>query len=164
MDKGIPYRWTKVRNGIGTIAIVSIEVIPNENRNEIVEHYAGQGFSGQGHIEEVSAEGYKSWKTAAKKGLEYGFSLADTFWTVHIRKIEGQAFIETNPTVVGYTILRAFLEKIGYPLNQEEIEKLEEFVMSSWTKPHQELIPDFFTLTFTTYFPDQGSPNISFVQ
>ena len=131
-----------------------IEVVPNESRNEIVEHYTGQGFTSQGNIEEVPAEGYNSWKIAAKNGLEYGFSLVDTFWTVHIHKIEGRTFSDTNATVVGYTILRAFLEQTGHSLAEQHIQKLEEFVMRSWTKPYKELIPDFFRLTFTAHQPD----------
>ena len=61
---------------------------------------------------------------------------------------------DTNATVVGYTILRAFLQHAGHSLEEQQIQKLEEFVMSSWTKPYKELIPDFFTLTFTAYQPD----------
>ncbi|MFT3675464.1 MAG: hypothetical protein QM781_06155 [Chitinophagaceae bacterium] len=146
------YRWTKFENGIGTVAIVTLNVEPNINsKNEIREHYSGKGFTSQGYIEEVSQYGYESWKIAARKGLEFAFSRVNNFWTVDIIKIEGRAFTDTNPTVVGYTVMRAFFDKINFQPDQGEIGRLEEFVMSSWTKPYQELIPDFSSMKFVEY-------------
>ena len=85
------YRWTKIKNGIGSVALVTVDVEPNSfETNQILEHYSGQGFTSQGDIEEVPEIGYDSWKIAARHGLEYAFSLIDTYWTVHINKIEGR--------------------------------------------------------------------------
>ena len=146
------YRWTKFKNGIGSVAIVSIDVVPNSLKQNIIqEHYSGQGFTSQGNIEVVPENGYDSWKLAARHGLEYAFSLIDTYWIVHINKIEGRVATDTNPTIVGYTVLRAFFDKINFQLNANQINILEEFVLSSWTKPYKELIPDFFSLTFTEF-------------
>ena len=146
------YRWTKVINGIGSFAVVTLDVhLNNNNQNEIIEQYTGKGFTGQGNIEEVPPQGYDSWKAAARNGLEYAFSLIDSFWTVNIIKIEGRSFTDTNPTIVGYAVIRAFLDKINFKLDPKHIDKLEEFVLSSWTKPYKELIPDFANLTFTEY-------------
>ncbi|OQP44637.1 hypothetical protein A4H97_09735 [Niastella yeongjuensis] len=144
------YKWTKIKNGIGYVAIVNIEVFPNlEGTNEINEHYNGIGFTSQGYIEEVSAKGYDDWKAGARSGLKYGFSLVDRYSTVQINKIEGLTS-DTNPTIVGYTILRAFLDSINHELDNDQIRKLEEFVLCSWTKPNHLLIPNFFTLSFET--------------
>ena len=77
--------------------------------------------------------------------------MGSSFWTVEIIKIEGRAFTDTNPTIVAYTVLRAFLDKIDFQLNLNQIEILEEFVLSSWTKPYKELIPNFFSWSFTEY-------------
>jgi len=143
------YRWAKFRNGISSVAIVEMDVFPNSQRaNEIIEHYSGQGYTSQGNLEEIPEKGYDSWKIAAKRGLEYAFSLVDNNWTVHINKIEGLS-TDTTATIVGYTMLRAFLDKINFELSNKQIDKLEEFVLSSWTNPYKELIPDFFSLTFT---------------
>lgn len=148
----IPYRWVKIKNGIGQVAIVTLAAAVNENnKNEIFEYYTGAGFTSQGNIEEVPADGYESWKIAVRNGLSYGFSLASGFWTVSIYRIEGRAHIDTNPTVVGYTAFRAFCSQAGLQLEENKIDMLEQFVKSSWTKPYQELIPDFFNLTFTEY-------------
>jgi hypothetical protein len=145
------FRWTKFTNGIGYVAIATLEVEQNpSNQNEIIENYNGHGFTSQGAIEEVSKNGYNSWKIAARDGLAYAFSLIDSYWTVHLNKIEGIT-TDTNPTIVGYTVLRAFFDKINFQLTSEQIEKLEEFVLNSWANPHKELIPDFFNLTFTEF-------------
>jgi len=146
------YRWTKFKNGIGSVARVTLDVEQNSfEQNQILEHYSGQGFTSQGDIEEVPENGYDSWKIAARHGLEYAFSFIDTYWTVHINKIEGRIATDTNPTIVGYTVLRAFFDKINFQLTDKQIEILEEFVLSSWTKPYKELIPNFFNLTFTEF-------------
>lgn len=58
---------------------------------------------------------------------------------------------DTNPTVVGYTILLAFLDRIGIRLKSEQIEIFEDYVLKSWVKPYKEVIPDFFNLTYTEY-------------
>ena len=147
------YRWKKIRNGIGSVAMVTLEVFENNsNQNEIIERYSGQGFTSQGSIEDIPANGgYDSWKIAARHGLEYAFSLIDSFWTVDLIKIEGRAFTDTNPTIVGYTVLRTFFDKINFQLEQNQIDILEEFVLSSWKKPYIELIPNFFNLTFTEF-------------
>lgn len=140
------------KNGIGCVAIVNIDVLPNiSGHNVIKEHYAGKGFFSQGYIEEVPEAGYESWKLAAIKGLEFAFSMVETNWTVHINKIEGRAFTDTNPTVVGYTIMMAFFDKIGFQPNVNQIGVFEEFVSKSWNKPYKELIPDFFNMTYTEY-------------
>jgi hypothetical protein len=146
------YRWVKYQNGVGAFAIVTLSVEPNQNNvNEIRDHYSGNGFTRQGDIEEVPKNGYESWKIASRKGLEFAFTCVDKFWTVDIIKIEGRAFTDTNPTVVGYTVIHAFFEKINFQLDQEKINSLEEFVMRSWTKPYQEMIPDFLNMKFEKY-------------
>jgi hypothetical protein len=154
-QKSKPYRWTKFKNGIGSVAMVYIDVVPNlVGINEIKEHYAGQGFTGQGYMEGVPENGYDSWKIAARCGLEYAFSLVDNYWTVHINRIKGIS-TDTNPAIVGYTMLRAFLDRINFELDNSQIETLEEFVLSSWLKPDQQLIPNFFDLTFTEHTHDK---------
>jgi len=152
LDQTNDFKWKIFKNGIRCFAIVNIDVSPNlSGRNEIKENYSGKGFYSQGYIEEVPEFGYQSWKLAAIKGLEFAFSLVDTNWTVQINKIEGRAVTDTNPTVVGYTIMMSFFDKIGFQLDIEQIGIFEDFVSKSWAKPYKELIPDFLNLTFTEY-------------
>ncbi|MBK6833655.1 MAG: hypothetical protein IPG89_04995 [Bacteroidetes bacterium] len=144
------YRWTKYKNGISSVAVVSINVESySVGPNTIIENYSGQGFNSQGAIESVPPIGYESWKIAAKHGLEYAFSLTKDNWKVTINSIEGRSVTDTTPSVVAYTIFRAFCDKINLTLSEEVISKLEEFVLSAWTNPYKELIPDFYTLTFS---------------
>lgn len=146
------YKWAKIKNGAVSVALVALDVEHSSSgRNQIIECYTGKGFTSQGMIEEVPENGYDSWKIAARHGLEYGFSLVDAFWTVTIHKIEGRVGTDTNPAIVGYTVLRAFLDSINFQFSEKHIETLEDFVLSSWTKPYRELIPDFFSLTFTEF-------------
>jgi hypothetical protein len=146
------YRWTKSKNGISMIAIVTLTVEHSSNgRNEIREHYSGKGFTSQGYIEDLPPNGYESWKIAARRGLEFAFSLISNFWTVDLIKIEGRAFTDTNPAVVGYAVMSAFFDKVDFQLDQETRDRLEEFVVTSWAKPYQELIPDFLNLKFEAY-------------
>jgi hypothetical protein len=146
------YRWAKFKNGIGSVAIVTIEVEKNStNQNQILENYNGQGFTSQGEIDEVTENGYNSWKIGARNGLDYAFSLIDSTWSVRINKIEGRIATDTNPTIVGYTVLRAFLYKINLELTQDQIKTHEDYVFSSWTNPYKELIPDFFNLSFKEF-------------
>jgi len=148
-----PYIWKKFANGFGSAAIVNLTTIANNlGQNEILENYSGHGFRSQGYIESVPEVGYDSWKIAAKKGLEYAFSLIETNWTVTINSIEGRAVTDTNPTIVGYTVMRAFFDKIDFHLSSDQIAVLEEFVISSWNKPYVELIPNFYNLTFSEYY------------
>ena len=151
MKKGNTYRWAKVKNGIPNIAIVHLDSSENlSQQNVINEYYSGKGFIGQGIIEDISSRGYDSWKIGAIKGLEYAFSKTEKFWTVDLFSIKGMT-TDTNPTIVGYTVIRAFFNQIHYNLTPEEIENLENFVSSSWRNQYKELIPDFFTLTFSEY-------------
>ncbi|PSL33315.1 hypothetical protein [Chitinophaga ginsengisoli] len=151
-DENDSFRWKISKNGIRSVAFVNIEVFPNpQGRNEIEEHYSGKGFVSQGYMEEIPAIGYDSWKLAARNGLQYAFSLITTHWTVRIHKIEGRSVTDTNPTVVGYTVLLAFLDKIGFRIDREQTDMFEAFVLNSWTKPYKELIPDFFNLSYMEY-------------
>lgn len=146
------YRWTKLKNGRGCVAIVDISVDKiSSYKNEIVENYSGDGFTGQGNIESAPKNGFDSWKIAARHGLEFAFSLTKDHWRVTINSIEGRAITDTNPTTVAYTIFRAFCSKANLDITNYDLDDLEKFVLSSWTNPYKELIPDFFKRTFDEY-------------
>ncbi len=142
------YKWIKVRNGITLVGMVDLDIQKNESgENIIIENYSGDGFTSQGDIESVLEIGYDSWKMGAKNGLEYGFSLVEGHWTVIIKKIEGLS-TDTNPTIIGYTALLAFLNGCEYKINSMETECLEKFVVESCKSTDKEEIPNFFELKF----------------
>jgi hypothetical protein len=145
------YRWAKAKNGISNFAVITLVINEsNTDENFVNEYYSGDGFTSQGSIEEVPAKGYDSWKIGAIRGLEYAFSKTKKYFVVNIISIEGIS-TDTNPTVIGYTIIRAFFDQINLESDNEEINKLEDFVVKSWMSTCEECIPDFFTLTFTEY-------------
>ena len=148
MDADKPYIWRKNRLGF---AMITLDVAESEN-NSITEQYSGQGWVGQGNILEVSESGFESWKMAARLGLEYAFTLTGKHYSVQISKVEGLIITDTNPTVIGYVTMRAFLNRVAYTMTDEEINTLEKFVAESWKKPYdKEFLPDFFSLTFKEY-------------
>lgn len=134
-----PYRWATVKNGIPNVAIIELFISENDLGENFI-HESNQN----------SKLGFQSWRIGARKGLDYAFSKTKKHWNVHIHSITG-TLLDTNPTVVGYTFIKAFFHKINYEINTEEIDKLEDFVSKSWIKPYKEFIPDFLNLTFTEY-------------
>ena len=144
------FKWQKLRNGKLYTARVNIDVRPGFlTRNEIIENLTGEGFRSQGVAECVPLNGYDSWKAGAKRGLDYGFTLVDKNWRVVLNSIEGFS-TDTNPTVVGYVTLLAFLDQIQFRLDNEQSARLENFVFESWNKP-EESIPDFIHLRWEVH-------------
>jgi hypothetical protein len=142
------YRWVKHRHGF---AIITLEVSKiKSNSNEIFECYSGNGWTGQGQIDEIPEDGYDYLKLGAKKGLEYAFSFIEGNWRIKLHRIEGMFITDTNATVVGYAVIRAFLDNIDYPLLEDKIEELEKFVQVSWQEDFNH-IPNFKELTFEPF-------------
>lgn len=139
MDNLKSYRWATVKNGIANVAIIELSI----SENNLDENFVYESIQN-------SKSDFQSWRIGARKGLEYAFSKTEKYWNVNIHSITG-TLLDTNPTVVGYTFIKAFFDKINCKINTEEIEKLEDFVAKSWTKPYKEFIPDFLNLTFKEY-------------
>ena len=55
--------------------------------------------------------GKKDWKRGLKKGLEFAFLNSLDFWTIEINGLKGRSFMDTNPTIIGYTGILAFLNR-----------------------------------------------------
>ncbi|MNU11925.1 hypothetical protein D3C72_2601630 [compost metagenome] len=56
--------------------------------------------------------------------------------------------MDTNPTIVGYTGILAFIEQTNVVISNEIIQDIEEFVYSSWYNGNEKKIPDFNELIF----------------
>jgi hypothetical protein len=141
------YKWGMQKNGKGYVAQVSISVKANHQcENKIVENYYEMSTYDQYNNYTMP----EPWKMGARHGLEFAFSLIDTYWTVNIHKIEG-IIIDTNATIIAYTILNAFFEKIDLTLEPSKREQLEALVFSSRNESYKEVIPDFFNLTLKAY-------------
>nr|WP_294934853.1 hypothetical protein [uncultured Flavobacterium sp.] len=148
IDNNLDYKWLKVKNGKPFFAVINLEIVQTDSENEIIEAYCGKGFTSQGVLESVPEKGYDHWKIAVKTGLEFAFSLTDSFWKVRINSLEGRIFMDTNPTIVAYTAILAFCEQTQTNLDSELKERLENFVFSSWDKGNENLQPNFKNLEF----------------
>ncbi|MGO4770204.1 hypothetical protein ACEN2I_00950 [Flavobacterium sp. W22_SRS_FK3] len=150
----LDYRLLKIKNGKPFFAIINLEISTNYNQNEIIEEYTGEGWIRIGDIENVPAKdiegkiGYKDWKEAVIKGLEFVLSKTNQKWTVKIKKIEGRIATDTNPTIVGYATILAFCKQTNLELDLDLNSKIENFAFNSWENKNYEKIPNFINLNY----------------
>ncbi|MFC6095529.1 hypothetical protein ACFPVY_02635 [Flavobacterium qiangtangense] len=138
----------KVKNRKPFFAIINLEVYKSDFENEIIEEYCGEGWLRQGVIESVSMKGYEDWKKAVKNGLEFAFSKSAEKWKVKIKKVEGRIATDTNATIVGFATILAFCEQTNLNLDNDVIERIENFTFKSWENKNDEKIPNFLNLDY----------------
>lgn len=154
IDDKLDYRLLKFRNGKPFFAIINLEISANENQNEIIEDYIGEGWIRMGDIESIPGKntegkvGYEDWKKAVVKGLEFAFSKTNKKWSVKIKKVEGRIATDTNPTIVGYATILAFCKQTNLELDFDLNSKIENFTFKSWENKNDEKIPNFINLEY----------------
>jgi hypothetical protein len=151
IDDKLDYRLLKIKNGKPFFAIINLEISSNDKQNEIIEEYAGEGWTRLGDIESVPAKGikgYEDWKKAVIKGLEFVFSKTNTKWTVIVKKVEGRIATDTNPTIVGYATILAFCKQTNLELDSITNNNIEAFTFKSWDNKNDEKIPNFINLDY----------------
>ena len=132
-------KFGEYRNGLPHFARVVLSVDTPSEAPGVTFSCSGTGFTAQGSIEEVPAEGYDDWKAGAEKGVVFALSaIAQSCCRVDIQRIEGLT-TDTNPTIVGYVAAKAVWAAIGIHPPAEVDEKLLDLVFSSWEKPHDEI-------------------------
>lgn len=157
VNKALDYQWRKIKNGKPFLAVVNLEVSPNENQNEIIEEYTGKGWVGMGYFASIPAKdeagkaGFSDWRKAVLKALKFVLSKTETKWTIKIKKVEGLLITDTNPTIVGYTVILAFCKETNLELNSDLMEQLENFTFRSWEGKNYEKIPSFTNLQYEDY-------------
>ncbi|WP_264530688.1 hypothetical protein [Flavobacterium sp. N502540] len=57
--------------------------------------------------------------------------------------------MDTNPTIIGYTCILAFIEQSNVLIDEQIIKEIEEFVYSSWYNGNEDKVPNFSELTFS---------------
>lgn len=128
--------------GKGYIARVTVRVNLSSETSSIVTACSGDGWSGQGNIEEVSATGYDNWKAGAIAGIRYALETARCQnCSVIVTRILGIA-TDTNPTIVGAAAINAVWKAIDYIPSDLEQNQIEVLVLSSWEHSPDKL-PDF---------------------
>ncbi|MEO7977464.1 hypothetical protein [Flavobacterium sp.] len=148
IDENLDYKLLKIKNGKPFFAIINLEIIKNEERNEIIEEYCGDGWQRQGDIESVPMKGYEDWKKGVINGLEFAFSKSNEKWKIKIKKVEGRIATDTNPTIIGFATILAFCKQTNLKLDDTEMEKIENFTFKSWENRNDEKIPNFINLEY----------------
>ena len=145
-SSGQDFRWMKFKNGRLHLAIVNLHIEHNDIGNEIIENYPEARFCNNSI--EVGTNGFEDWKMALKAGLNFAVSHSMDFWTITINDLLGKPFIDTNPAIVGYTGILAFMQQTNVVINSQIIQDIEGFVYSSWYDGNETKIPDFNELVY----------------
>lgn len=140
------FRWMKVKNGRLHLAVVNLNIQKNDTRTEIIENYPLGGFCNNSI--EVGMNRFEDWKMALRIGLEFVASHSEDFWIITINDLSGKPFMDTNPTIVGYTGILAFLKQANIVMDEEVLQRLEVYVFRSWEGSNADKIPNFNDLTF----------------
>lgn len=154
INETLDYQWRKIKNGKPFFAIINLEISSNDNQNEIIEEYNGEGWVGIGYLATIPAKdesgkaGFSDWRKAVIKGLEFVLSKTETKWTVKVKKAAGLIATDTNPTILGYTAILAFCKQTNTELDSDLIQQLEDFTFRSWENKNHEKIPNFTNLQY----------------
>ncbi|MBE8726956.1 hypothetical protein [Flavobacterium hungaricum] len=154
INETLDFRWQKIKNGKPHFALINLEISPNDNQNEIIEEYSGEGWIGMGYFASIPAKdvpgtaGFADWKKAVLKGLQFVFSKTETHWSVRIKKVEGLIATDTNPTILGYATILAFCKQTNIELDPDLMKAIEDFTFRSWEGKNYEKIPNFMNLQY----------------
>ncbi|HEX2913949.1 MAG TPA: hypothetical protein VH186_24305 [Chloroflexia bacterium] len=132
---GVFVRQSKV----GYFARVEIQVETGVEKTYFEIRCKGNGFRGQGYIEEVPENGYEDWKFGAIIVLNYALRKLDSpICKVTVIKIEGLTS-DTNPTIVAAAAINALWKAYNYVPNIELQNYIEEEVLRSWALPQMSI-------------------------
>ena len=133
MNKG-EGKFARYKRGASHLAYVILEIDSGVAATTIDFECFGEGFVGQGYVEEVPAVGYDDWKAGAKVGIEFALKTARlTTSRVVVKQISGLT-ADTNPTSVGAAASIATWNAIGYTPEPEVMERIEGIVFASWSR------------------------------
>lgn len=122
----------RIRDGLPHFATVEVTLCWPAQELSIAFDCHGQGWLGQGIIEEVSAEGYDDWKQGASLGIRYALARCSTLpCHITVTRIEGLT-TDTNPTIVGIAAIQAVWSATEYKPSAEEHAFIEQLLSQSW--------------------------------
>ena len=132
MKKG-EARFIRQYNKAGYFALVKLEAESEWNTLDITTDCHGNGFTAQGYIEEVPANGYDDWKQGAINGVKFALEAINKQNTkVIITHIEGLT-TDTNPTIVAAAAARALWNALEIEVSEVTEKNMEDFVLQSWS-------------------------------
>ncbi|MFD2942039.1 hypothetical protein [Flavobacterium notoginsengisoli] len=134
------FRWMKVKNGRLHFASIELDIQKNDFENKIVDDYLVNGFKND-------SEGIKPWKKGLIRGLEFTLSKSSNFWTIVIKELQAPV-LDSNPAIIGYTAILAFIEKTKIIIDEDDLRKIELFVYESWKGSNADKVPNFNKLIF----------------
>jgi hypothetical protein len=132
-------RFVRYHGGRTYFARVTLTVEPDD-AVAVRFQCAGDGWVGQGYIEEVPAAGYDDWKAGAAAGIRFALRVAGAAGRVTVTKIEGLT-TDTNPSVVGAAAALAVWECLRFSPDERTTAQMEGVVFTSGGRPDQ--VPDF---------------------
>lgn len=141
----------KIKKGLLYFGKVNLTIHLSNNKNlEVIENYTENKLSNfnQGQIVSITQEGFQFWKRGILAGIEYAYGKLNhkNGLKVVIENAEG-LFTDTNPTIIGFSALKAILDKLPNSESKNELEKLEKMLFSSYNYDY-EAIPNFIEKTF----------------
>jgi hypothetical protein len=146
MNKG-EGKFLRQTNKAGYIAFVKLEVESEWNGLEIITDCHGKGFTSQGYIEEVPANGYDDWKRGAVNGVKFALEAINKHNTkVVITHIEGLT-TDTNPTIVSAAAARALWNALGISVPEKTEKNLQVHVLQSWSNDPSFVPEDNFLIS-----------------
>lgn len=135
-------KYLKIKNGYSLMAIVQIGFEENGlGENRIYNEVEVIPFRSQGYIE----GGHAEWTKAATLAIEWGIKKAnlESHFDVYIYKLEGRQFLETNPTIIGTTVIKAVWKYLNFVPSKCLSNELERLNIESREVDNQLIVPNF---------------------
>jgi hypothetical protein len=124
------------------LGIVTLTVSPGPT--SVVVDCHGDGYTGQGSIEQVPATGYEHWKAGARAGVLFALLAAKTEREVVVTAVSGLT-TDSNPTTIAIAAARAVWSAITFSPSANLEASLQKMAFASWSQP-ADAVPDFSQL------------------
>lgn len=132
----------RIHNGLLHFAEIELTIRCPAEEMAISFDCHGKGFTSQGYIEVVSAQGYDDWKHGALAGITYALGrCSDRPCNVTVTYLAGLT-TDTNPAIVGGAAIQAIWSALQYEPLAEEQAHVNMIVFQSWEQP-SDRVPDF---------------------
>ncbi len=126
-------RVARIADGMGHFAEVRLSVgkTSTPERSRVQLFCTGQGFVGQGDLEEVPSEGLQDWKTGAETGARVALRYSGLSADVAVDAISNLS-TDTNEWTVAEATANAVWSALGLNVDPQVLSRLEALVHRSW--------------------------------
>jgi hypothetical protein len=140
-------KFARIRDKLPHFAEVAVEVELSHPPSDVTFDCQGEGWLGQGYIDDVPASGggyYEGWKAGAREGAFFALRASEVTARVRVTRISG-LLTDTNPSIVAMAAALAVWRALSL---QEPpswaVERLESVVFGSWQQG-PDFVPDLST-------------------